>query len=106
MKIIGYRRSDFITKEGRPVTGCRIYLATEIASQNGEGVFVRDMYLSDAKMAELKINLHDLMGREVKIFYNEYRKPENIWCSTKVSKHTVGRVSGLTSKMGLVSFLR
>lgn len=77
-KIIGYRRSDFVTKEGRPVTGCRIYLATEIASQNGEGVFVRDMYLSDAKMAELKINLHDLMGREVKIFYNEYRKPENI----------------------------
>ena len=55
MKIIGYRRSDFVTKEGRPVTGCRIYLATEIASQNGEGVFVRDMYLSDAKMAELKI---------------------------------------------------
>ena len=53
MKIIGYRRSDFVTKEGRPVTGCRIYLATEIASQN-------------------------LMGREVKIFYNEYRKPENI----------------------------
>lgn len=50
MKIIGYRRSDFVTKEGRPVTGCRIYLATEIASQNGEGVFVRDMYLSDAKM--------------------------------------------------------
>ena len=74
MKIIGYRRSDFVTKEGRPVTGCRIYLATEIASQNGEGVFVRDMYLSDAKMAELKINLHDLMGREVKIFYNEYRE--------------------------------
>lgn len=36
MKIIGYRRSDFVTKEGRPVTGCRIYLATEIASQNGE----------------------------------------------------------------------
>ena len=51
MKIIGYRRSDFVTKEGRPVTGCRIYLATEIASQNGEGVFVRDMYLADAKMA-------------------------------------------------------
>ncbi|MFR5929942.1 MAG: hypothetical protein ACLUGI_04790 [Subdoligranulum sp.] len=41
MKIIGYRRSDFVTKEGRPVTGCRIYLATEIASQNREGVFVR-----------------------------------------------------------------
>ena len=37
MKIIGYRRSDFVTKEGRPVTGCRIYLATEIASQNGGG---------------------------------------------------------------------
>ena len=29
-------------------------------------------------MALFKINLHDLMGREVKIFYNEYRKPENI----------------------------
>jgi hypothetical protein len=36
------------------------------------------MYLSDAKMAGLKINLHDLMGREVKIYYNEFRKPESI----------------------------
>lgn len=77
MKIIGYRRSDFVTKEGRPVTGCRIYLATEIAPRTGRASS-SDMYLSDAKMAELKINLHDLMGREVKIFYNEYRKPENI----------------------------
>ena len=65
-------------KKAVPSPAAASYLATEIASQNGEGVFVRDMYLSDAKMAELKINLHDLMGREVKIFYNEYRKPENI----------------------------
>ena len=53
MKIIGYSRNDFVSKEGRPIT-------------------------SDAKMAGLKINLHDLMGREVKIYYNEFRKPESI----------------------------
>lgn len=78
MKIIGYRRNDFVTKEGRPVTGCRIYLATEIDSEHGEGVSVRDIYLSDAKMAELKVNLRDLMGHEVKIYYNEFKKPETI----------------------------
>ena len=77
MKIIGYRRSDFVTKEGRPSPAAastsqrRLPPRTGRASSSG-------IYLSDAKMAELKINLHDLMGREVKIFYNEYRKPENI----------------------------
>ena len=78
MKIIGYSRNDFVSKEGRPITGCRIYLATEVDAGKGEGVMVKDMYLSDAKMAGLKINLHDLMGREVKIYYNEFRKPESI----------------------------
>ena len=71
-------RNDFVSKEGRPITGCRIYLATEVDAGKGEGVMVKDMYLSDAKMAGLKINLHDLMGREVKIYYNEFRKPESI----------------------------
>ena len=78
MKIIGYSRNDFVSKEGRPITSCRIYLATEVDAGKGEGVIVKDMYLSDAKMAGLKINLHDLMGREVKIYYNEFRKPESI----------------------------
>ena len=77
-KIIGYSRNDFMSKEGRSITGCRIYLATEVDAGKGEGVMVKDMYLSDAKMAGLKINLHDLMGREVKIYYNEFRKPESI----------------------------
>ena len=68
MKIIGYSRNDFVSKEGRPITGCRIYLATEVDAGKGEGVMVKDMYLSDA----------NLMGREVKIYYNEFRKPESI----------------------------
>lgn len=78
MKVVGYRRNDFVTKEGKPVTGCRIYLATDIPTDSGEGISVRDMYLSDHKMAELQINLRELLGQEVKIYYNEYRKPETI----------------------------
>lgn len=78
MKVVGYRRNDFVTKEGKPVTGCRIYLATDIPADSGEGISVRDMYLSDHKMAELQINLRELLGQEVKVYYNEYRKPETI----------------------------
>ena len=65
MKIIGYSRNDFMSKEGRSITGCRIYLATEVDAGKGEGVMVKDMYLSDAKMAGLKIKLPALLGGEV-----------------------------------------
>ncbi len=78
MKIIGYRRNDFVTKEGKPVTGCRFYLSTEIDSGYGEGVSVKDIYLSDARMAALKISPHDLINHEVEVYYNEYRKPVSI----------------------------
>ena len=43
MKIIGYRRSDFVTKEGRPVTGCRIYLADCLPERGGR---LRQGYVS------------------------------------------------------------
>lgn len=78
MKVIGYRRNDFSTKDGKHITGCRVYLSTDIAPEDGQGISVRDLYLSDAKMASLGINLNDLMNHEVRVFYNEFRKLEAI----------------------------
>ena len=76
MKVIGYRRSDFTTKDGKHITGCKVYLSTDIAPEDGQGIAVKELYLSDAKMASLGINLNDLLNREVHVYYNEYRKPE------------------------------
>lgn len=83
MKIIGYSRNDFMSKEGRSITGCRIYLATEVDAGKGEGVMVKDMYLSDAKMAGLKINLHDLMGAKLRFTITSSVSLKALFCSIK-----------------------
>lgn len=78
MKIIGYRRNDFNTNEGQRITGCNVYVATEIDPRRGAGVSVERQYLSDSKMAKEGIDLADLMDHEVKIYYNRYGRVDSI----------------------------
>lgn len=78
MKIIGYRKNDFKTKEGLEVTGYSVYIATEIDPRRGAGVSVERQYLSDAKLAKEGINLADLLDREVKVYYNRYGRVDSI----------------------------
>lgn len=78
MKIIGYRKSDFTTKDGVSVTGYSVYIATEIDPRRGAGVSVERQYLSDAKLAKEGINLADLLDREVKVYYNRYGRVDSI----------------------------
>lgn len=78
MKIIGYRRNDFTSPEGNQITGCNIYIATEIDPRRGSGVSVERQYLSDAKLAKEGIDLAALMDREVKIYYNRYGRVDSI----------------------------
>ena len=54
MKIIGYSRNDFMSKEGRSITGCRIYLATEVDAGKGEGVMVKICIFPMPKWRDLK----------------------------------------------------
>lgn len=78
MKIIGYRRNDFSTSEGQRITGCNVYVATEIDPRRGAGVSVERQYLSDAKLAKEGIDLEALLNREVKVYYNRYGRIDSI----------------------------
>lgn len=78
MKIIGYKRADFKTKDGAKVTGFNVYVENEIDPQHGKGVQVDRIYLSDNKLARESISLEELLNKEVKIYYNRYGKPDSI----------------------------
>lgn len=78
MKIIGYRRNDFTSAEGNQITGCNIYIATEIDPRRGAGVSVERQYLSDKKLAKEEIDLAELMDREVKVYYNRFGRVDSI----------------------------
>ncbi len=77
MKIIGYRRSDFATKEGVEVTGFMVTLAREINPKIGNGVETETMYFSTQKLANSGYELEDLLDSEIKINYNRYGKLDN-----------------------------
>lgn len=74
MKIVGYRKADFKTKDGVEVTGYNAYIATEIDPRFGAGVAVERVYLSDAKIAREKIDLAKLMGKDIKTYFNRFGK--------------------------------
>lgn len=78
MKIIGYRRNDFNTNEGQRITGCNVYVATEIDPRRGAGVSVERQYLSDAKLEKEGLDLEALLNREVKVYYNRYGRIDSI----------------------------
>ena len=78
MKIIGYKRTNFKTKDGAEITGFNVYVENEINPEHGKGVQVDRMYLSDNKLARESINLEVMLNKEVKIYYNRYGKPDSI----------------------------
>lgn len=78
MKIIGYKRTNFKTKDGAEITGFNVYVENEINPEHGKGVQVDRIYLSDNKLAKEAINLDGLLDKEVKIYYNRYGKPDSI----------------------------
>ena len=78
MKLIGYRKSDFVTKDGVPVTGYNVYIATEINPRRGGGVSVERDYLSDTKLSRENLKLDELLGHDIKVYYNRYGKIDSI----------------------------
>lgn len=76
MKVIGYKRSDFVTKDGVSVTGLNIYMTYPATGTDAEGVVAERVYVSDAKLA--KSGYKPRIGDEVNIMYNRFGKPETI----------------------------
>lgn len=78
MKIIGYKRTDFKAKDGTKITGYNVFVENEINPQQGKGVQVERIYLSDNKLTRESINLDAMLNKEVKIYYNRFGKPDSI----------------------------
>lgn len=78
MKIVGYRRANFSTKDGKTVNGNNAYIADEIAPTQGAGLRVERSYLSAAKCEREGIDLAAMLGQEVKVYYNRFGKIDTI----------------------------
>ena len=77
MKIIGFKKSDFVAKDGTQVKGINVYLEEPIQN-NGKGTATDKFYLSDAKAEKMGINVEALIGKEVKVTYNRWGKVDFI----------------------------
>ena len=76
MKLIGFKRNDFNTKEGVPITGYNLYLTYPVTGPEAEGMVAERIYVSDGKLA--KCGYKPRVGDEVAVVYNRYGKPEAI----------------------------
>ena len=71
MKLIGFRKSDFLSKEGTSITGYTVYLSYPIPG-DGAGQACDRIYITDAKLAKCGYTPH--VGDEVNVTYNKFGK--------------------------------
>ena len=76
MTVIGYRRSEFDTKDGKHISGVNIYCTYPIKSDQGEGEGVERYYFTDEKLA--RSGYSPTIGDEITVLWNQYGKPESI----------------------------
>ncbi|MEE0558436.1 MAG: hypothetical protein UC361_03275 [Bulleidia sp.] len=73
MRCVGYRRSQFTTKDGKEISGYNIFTEQTI-TENGKGMQTDKFYLSDAKIRSFGLDLDNLVGEEIIISYNRWGK--------------------------------
>lgn len=82
MKLVGYQRADFTTKDGIEVNGWNVYLSSPIDPENGKGVACERIYLTTRKAEVAGIELAMMVNKDVEIFYNRYGKVEKLLLRT------------------------
>ena len=78
MKLVGYRKSAFTTKDGTHISGYNLF-TEETISEGGKGVQTDKLYLSDAKIASFDLDLDSLVGKEIVVYYNRWGKPSAVY---------------------------
>ncbi len=79
MKLIGFKRNDFSTKEGVTITGYNLYLTYPATGPEAQGMVAEHIYMSDAKLAKCGLDAGKFkVGAEVTIQYNRFGKPDAI----------------------------
>lgn len=72
--MIGVERSCLRARSGDEVTGCNLYLASDIAADKGAGAGVERLYLSDAKATAWGLDTRKLLGHSMQALYNRWGK--------------------------------
>lgn len=75
-KIIGYKRNDFAGKDGTPITGYSLYLATPAYGNDADGQIVERQYMSDNRLNAC--GYKPQVGDNVEITFNRFGKVAGI----------------------------
>lgn len=74
MQIIGYKRCDFKTADGKLITGYNFYLGYQLHGDDADGMAtLQKVYFSDQKLD--KCGYTPCVGDIVEITYNNFKKP-------------------------------
>lgn len=76
-KLIGYKHSEFTAKDGNHVKGIVVYFGMTI-TRNGEGMEAEKFFLSEEKLSRMAFKPEESIGRNVRIYFNRYGKPDEI----------------------------
>lgn len=71
MKIIGYRKSEFDTQDGKHISGYNIYCTYPL--EHGEGEGCDRLFLTMDKLAACGYT--PVVGDSIKVEYNRFGKP-------------------------------
>lgn len=74
MKLVGYKRSDFTTKDGARVTGFSVFLASPVDEKRGKGEEVERIYLTDNRIKAENIDLDEMLNKQVRASYTRFGK--------------------------------
>lgn len=79
MKIIGFKKVDYVSKNDKQVQGWQLYLVNRISNGYGFGWFynldspTRPVFVRDSVFAELGVSdYNSLVGADVDLFYNSF----------------------------------
>lgn len=73
--IVGVELVDF-EKDGKKVSGTRLYTLEDIPAGRGTGKKSDKIFLSDAKLAQMDFT--PAVGQTVAVYYNRYGTPSHI----------------------------
>jgi hypothetical protein len=78
--IVGFRRHDFVSPSDpqTTITGYQVYIANPIAPNKGDGLAVERVYLSDARLARMGVDLLSILNRPVRVYYTRQGKVDAI----------------------------
>ena len=75
--VIGYRRSDFTTQDGKRITGYTLFLTYPLAEDDSAGTGCEHIYMTDQKLAMSGYTPH--VGDAIEVSYNRFGNPASIY---------------------------